>query len=1058
MALKNPKLFGLNVRTLLADVENKNTALQNLGLNPLDLEVIKGSTNAGMSRFDWISFSRLKNPLYRTLDRFSNESTTFNGILQNRAGTDQTLFGNLDINGSLSGSAIRYRYRVGSGATSAINAITATTSGTYTGGKYFNIFAAESVQVTVTKDASATSSISIFGHTFSTNDTGTKTRLFCVQTVYPVTFNGVAVARINSSNDKILETEDTGGSGSDNDFNDLVLTVNKGRFFESGGLFFYTLDIENEITGNGKATFDVDVDSDGNPTVKVGSDKGDGNSVGDTLTLLASQVGGSGSSQNITVTVNSTTTDPFRAAIADISTSRVSAWSSADPRANDPLPDTQKLARISYGARVGIVEGGKLEFGTQSTVSNFTYDGVSYTGPAGQPRLQTTITPEEKEFPSEVPTSIIKCKIGNEIVKLYAMKGIPLVFKSFFRSLNATVTVNTTGTKKKASWKIVETQNENLFTNYTNQGDSTSSISYRSPISRERFIKLYKNPNEIFSIDIRSANLRELPATQLTACTSLEFSYNQLKTFPNFSFIAPNLKTLLIRRNPFYLSDIETERTFNSSVLAKIPTTLNNLHMEGTFYGSIERNIISARLPDLVTFDCARGGGAYFHRDTRSPDGNDAFCPDVPQNVTTYNIGSNDFRSVDNNEISPNGTYANGSFSYKKLTKLVNLSVSSNYHLSDGSHSLASDSTISTINYSGTGVGLPNNLGGKSNLTSFVSTHNRGSANQLVNASGNYLFGGCGSLKTLHLYNTNLGSINFPSAFNNPSLTYLDLRYTNIVGGAPVSPSQQTHVITEDTFKGSTELQYIMIDSRNLGAGFPSGKNIIHEDAFQSNTELYYIWYRSYSATTGEISQLFNANSKLAYVWMESNKFTGTIPNFVGNPLIYYVNLQYNQLSGSIPGFKNLNSLHFLYLQNNNLTGISEPDLLPNLRTYQAPNNQIAGQIPDFTGCPRLRSLTLRNNQLSSYKPGAFAKLYQVNFIDLKFNNLTQTDLDNILIDLHTNWTTYERSGVSINLKNQTNNGVIVDPTEAGYKKARILVANGWIIGLSNAIPDEPEF
>ena len=42
MALTNPKLFGLNVRTLLADVESKNTALQNIGLNPLDLEIIKG--------------------------------------------------------------------------------------------------------------------------------------------------------------------------------------------------------------------------------------------------------------------------------------------------------------------------------------------------------------------------------------------------------------------------------------------------------------------------------------------------------------------------------------------------------------------------------------------------------------------------------------------------------------------------------------------------------------------------------------------------------------------------------------------------------------------------------------------------------------------------------------------------------------------------------------------------------------------------------------------------------------------------------------------------------
>ena len=119
--------------------------------------------------------------------------------------------------------------------------------------------------------------------------------------------------------------------------------------------------------------------------------------------------------------------------------------------------------------------------------------------------------------------------------------------------------------------------------------------------------------------------------------------------------------------------------------------------------------------------------------------------------------------------------------------------------------------------------------------------------------------------------------------------------------------------------------------------------------------------------------------------------------------------------------FKDLNNLRYLYFQNNNLTGITEPGSLPNLQTYQAPNNQITGQIPDFTGCTNLRSLTLRNNQITSYKVGAFAKLYRINFIDLKFNNLTQTDLDNILVDLLDNWTSINRGGVSINLKNQTN-------------------------------------
>ena len=346
--------------------------------------------------------------------------------------------------------------------------------------------------------------------------------------------------------------------------------------------------------------------------------------------------------------------------------------------------------------------------------------------------------------------------------------------------------------------------------------------------------------------------------------------------------------------------------------------------------------------------------------------------------------------------------------------------------MSDGPHQLSSNGTISTINYSATAVAIPNNLGGKSSLTKFVSTYNRGSQNpKLVDeTSGNYLFGGCGSLKTLHLYATNLGAINFPLTFSNPSLTYLDLRHTRIRGGKPqTAPADQEHVIYAETFKDAVELEWIMIDSGNLGAGFSNEKNTIDPDAFLYNSKLYYFWYRSNTTTgtTGDISQLFNANPRLTYIWMQQNRFTGTVPNFVSNPSIYYVNLQNNQLSGSIPGFKNLNNLRFLYLQNNNLTGISEPDLLPNLRTYQAPNNQIAGQIPDFTGCPRLRSLTLRNNQIESYKVGAFAKLYQINFIDLKFNKLTQSDLDQILIDLHSNWKDIKRGGVSINLKNQTN-------------------------------------
>ena len=73
MELTNPKLFGLNIKSELSDVRNKNAALVNLGINPLDLEVIKGSSNEGMSRYDWFSFSRLKKPIHKNMTRFLGE-------------------------------------------------------------------------------------------------------------------------------------------------------------------------------------------------------------------------------------------------------------------------------------------------------------------------------------------------------------------------------------------------------------------------------------------------------------------------------------------------------------------------------------------------------------------------------------------------------------------------------------------------------------------------------------------------------------------------------------------------------------------------------------------------------------------------------------------------------------------------------------------------------------------------------------------------------------------------------------------------------------------------
>ena len=110
MALRNPKLFGLDVNRTFADVRDKVVALNNINLPPNDLEIIFGSADAGAQLSDWRSFSRLTEPLHETLDRFSRDSSVFSSLVSSRAGTDSSLFGNLKINGALSGSAIPVSY------------------------------------------------------------------------------------------------------------------------------------------------------------------------------------------------------------------------------------------------------------------------------------------------------------------------------------------------------------------------------------------------------------------------------------------------------------------------------------------------------------------------------------------------------------------------------------------------------------------------------------------------------------------------------------------------------------------------------------------------------------------------------------------------------------------------------------------------------------------------------------------------------------------------------------------------------------------------------------
>jgi len=804
MALRNPKIFGLDVTKNLADVKDKETALQFLNIPRSALNVIQGSANAGASREDWMSLSRLTDPIYKTLDRSFQESLNYGGLLDSRAGTEKTLFGNLNINGSISGNAIRFRYLDG--------------------------------------------------------------------------------------------------------------------------------------TGSGA-------------TVKI----------------------------------------------ADISTSRVSAWSSVGTGAAVP---------ISYGARVSIRSTGALQFGTQSGISG--------------PRLQTSITPQLKEFDSEFPTHKISCTIGGSSVVLYAMKGIPVVFTGFFRDLDATINLTTLVNNTPASWKIVETGNANNFSKFKNQGNTTSSINYRSSISRERYIQFYYNPDNIQRITLTSANISELPVVKFNAATHINFSSNQLREFPNLNTITPSLKSLNLIANPLHQSSIPTERKLNSAVIDKIPQGLEELYLAQTFYGSITQNIIANRFTGLKVLYLSRGGGQYFH-----PDNDDPNCklPNVPDTCQTYQVSNNDFRAFD--ASSGNAKTIND------LTNLVTLDLNGNYYLSGTVNINNDNKKIQSINAGGTNLTLPTGLAGKSSFTTLYQDYARSAGPLVVN--GNYLYNGCNSLSTLSLYASNVtGAL---PKFTNAALSYLELRNTNLTGGDPNGDT--SFVIPEKTFENCTNLQYMFLQSGNLLPNKP-----IHPNAFSYTPNLYYFWYISYGRTTDKIPNL-GTNTNLTYLVLHNNNFTGSMPSLASNKNIHYVDVSYNALSGAIPAFSNLSNLYYLYMYNNQFTSLNQFKNLSNLAYFYAHNNKLAGEIPSFEECPNLYYLILFNNQLISYKTGALKNNYNLKYLDLSGNLLTGQAINQILADLLLNYNAANRGGVTVNLRSQGGGGPSGKPA---LDTIDILRSKGWSI------------
>ena len=723
--------------------------------------------------------------------------------------------------------------------------------------------------------------------------------------------------------------------------------------------------------------------------------------------------------------------------IADISTSRVSAWSSSDPHA-----ETDMRAAISYGARISIIpsDSGRsyLKFGTQATSSNTNGLNIS-----GTPRLQTTMVPQKVEFDSEIPTSKVKINLGGSDVWVYAMKGIPVTFTGFFRNLYgaevSVASIDAGGSKGiiKPSWKIRRTDNPNDYANYKN----TYSLNYYSSRGRERNIEIYYPPDSITSLILNSANISEMPEVKFASMQYLNLSSNNIVNFPDFvGGVAPVLTDLRLRNNKFYQSEIPIERKLRAdgsgnTILNKIPTTVQYLDISGNFYGSIDQGIFT-RFTSLKTLHLGRNGGAYFHPESSQT----ATAPNVAPTVENYYIYSNDFRRLDSTNTSTSKNVRN-------LDQLKTMYLGSNYYLENkdiagNNFNIDQGITSDVIEYVYTdSTGLPLvDLNNKATLKQYYGSWMR-NAGSWFNGSGTYKFDNCPELTHLFMYACRTTGA-FPK-FTNPKLVYLDNRYNAMSGGGPTSAaSDQDYVLPRDTFLGAPKLQTYYSVNNYGGNNKP-----IHPDAFTFTPDLTNLYWYSWYTTTGSIPDLTNCG-KLSWLHLSNNAFTGSMPTFSTNSNINYIYLHNNQLSGTIPEIKNLSSLYYLYLYNNNFDSMLEFGSLPNLQRLYVHINNIQGAIPDFTSCPNMRYLALFRNKFNAYTVGSFKELYNIRYIDVSNNNLPQSAINKIVDDLYDNWTDYKRGGVSINLRNNTAIGASIKtlPSDPQLDKIYELRAGGWSI------------
>lgn len=723
---------------------------------------------------------------------------------------------------------------------------------------------------------------------------------------------------------------------------------------------------------------------------------------------------------------------------ADISTSRVSAWS-------------------QFPGETEIFYGGQLEV-SPAHASNpdagrslITFDS-----------LQLKSAPTPKRFASEVPTHTIRLSINGDDKEVYVMKGIPLVFNGFFKTIDVKYEIDQTISPNISPTILVKGVEEGDEDIRQDQALTETSLRFYDYRYREKDIELYYRPEGFKKITITSANIREFPNVDLPNLKYLNLSFNDFVELPDFSVLTPTLTELHMTGN-----DLNRGTLTSAQQVLTLPTSLTQLRIQGTYtdrqnldlthltnlthlyfseYASqyVRRRILSTNSPavanSVVYYDVYNQGHTKLHS---------TVC-DLPS-LNTIQINWNDItRDSDDNPLVMKSALGVGEVETRAPgVNVTGTGTLVNFYSASNSHNILDVRQNKSIRYYGHAysrglydpTGLPN-------ITNDIAGK----------------FTGCDNLSTISFYATDVRGDLITSFQGLTKLSWFDVRYTLMHGQ-----------LNSSSTIGSENLNWLLVAGSYFGRDGIGGAEIPYEQVeVQVETppdsgifvpELQDTTWQFFNEKNGRI---FERCPNFGYLYAYSNRsIKGTLPDLSRN---YFMRVLYTPYTNLSTGLNNLASLprlyyinidscrftqmprmttsalQYFYAQGNLFEGILEEFDTPILRFFFAFNNSFTGSIPNFGKSQSLERLLLQNNQFQGYTPGALSTNLRLNRLDLSNNSLTPSAISQLIDDLETNYAANVRRGVSINL---LGNGVTVgDLPEATVTKIGNLINNGWSVSI----------